>query len=145
MVSASLGLHAAFERHAQCLFSRLRRDDTVAGRAREAMVAELQSGDPSMEVIARKMAMSVATLRRRLEDEGTSHRQLLDEVRCGLAKRYLLEGNLAISEVAFLLGFAHVTAFYKAFRRWMDGATPAQYRTRARRARLVVPPSRATG
>jgi AraC-like DNA-binding protein len=75
--------------------------------------------------------MSVATLRRRLDDEGTSHTEILDEVRHELARVYLRDPHLAISEVAFMLGFAHVAAFYKAFRRWTGGGTPASFRGRA--------------
>ncbi len=131
MLGASRGLHVAFGKHAEAVMSRLRKDETVSGRAREAVMAELPNGDPSMEAIARKLAMSVATLRRRLEDEATSHRQILESVRCDLAKGYLSDPRLAISEVAFLLGFSHVTAFYKAFRRWMGGTTPAEFRVNA--------------
>jgi AraC-like DNA-binding protein len=138
LVGASHGMHVAFGKHAEAVLGRLRKDDSVSGRAREAVLAELPSGDPSMEAIARKLAMSVATLRRRLDDESTSHRQILEGVRCELAKRYLTDGSLAISEVAFLLGFSHVTAFYKAFRRWMGGTTPAGYRANALRARVTA-------
>ena len=91
----------------------------------------LAAGDVSMADMARRTAMSVATLRRRLAEEGTSHSQLLDDVRRELAERYLSDRSLAISEVAFLLGFSHVTAFYKAFRRWSRGPTPAAFRAQS--------------
>jgi AraC-like DNA-binding protein len=55
--------------------------------------------------------MSPSTLHRRLKDEGTSHHQLLDELRADLAGRYLQEKGLAVSEVAFLLGFSEASAF----------------------------------
>jgi AraC-like DNA-binding protein len=73
--------------------------------------------------------MSASTLRRRLADEGVTHTELLDDVRRELGEKYLADPRLAISEVAFLLGFSHVTAFYNAFRRW-QGLTPAEYRAR---------------
>jgi AraC-like DNA-binding protein len=133
MAHANRSLNLAFERHAQSLLVRLRRHDSASNRTRAIIFAELQSGDPSMESIARKLGMSTATLRRRLDDEGTTHRQILDEVRSGLAKRYLREGKLAIREVSAMLGFAHVTAFYKAFRRWSGGGTPASFRGRTQR------------
>ena len=138
-------MHVAFDKHADAVLHRLRKDETVSGRAREAVLAELPNGDPSMEVIARKLAMSVATLRRRLDDEETSHRQILEAVRCELAKRYLGDPSLAISEVAFLLGFSHVTAFYKAFRRWMGGTTPAEFRQRAMPSTLAAAGSASSG
>jgi AraC-like DNA-binding protein len=48
-------------------------------------------------------------------------------VRCDLARSYLGERHLAIDEVAFLLGFAETSTFYRAFKRW-TGITPGEYR-----------------
>ena len=121
-------LKAAFEVYATELLERLKRGNGVAGRVRELMFAQLSSGELTMPKVARKLGMSVATLRRRLEEEQTSHSDILDEVRRELAEKYLKDMSLAIGEIAFLLGFSHVTAFYKAFRRWFDGKTPAEYR-----------------
>ncbi len=128
MSHANPGLQAAFEMHASAMLERLRRSEGVVGRVRQLLVEQLRAGDVSMSTVARRLAMSVATLRRRLSEDGTSHSELLDEVRRELAKKYLADMSLAISEVAFLLGFSHVTAFYKAFRRWSNGATPAEFR-----------------
>lgn len=128
MSHAHPALHQAFEMHARALLERLKRTEGVSGRVRQLLVDQLRGGDVSMPTIARRLAMSVATLRRRLAEEGTSHTEILDDVRAELAQKYLLDPSLAISEVAFLLGFAHVTAFYKAFRRWSKGLTPAEFR-----------------
>jgi len=130
MLRADRSLRAAFELHAQSLLDKVRKDDGIKVRVREILLAQLASGDTSMELVARKLAMSVATLRRRLEDEGTSHREILDQTRHQLAIRYLRDRRLATSEVAFLLGFSHVTALHKAFKRWTGGATPAAFRAR---------------
>ena len=75
--------------------------------------------------------MSPRTLHRRLEDEGTSFRQVLGEVRRELAARHLSERQLAISEIAFLLGFSEPSAFHRAFKRW-TGHAPLTYREMAR-------------
>jgi len=98
-------------------------------RAREAITARLASGDMCMESVAASLAMSVPTLRRRLEDEGTTFTDLVDDVRRDLAERYLREPDRSISEIAALLGFAHAPAFHKAFRRW-KGVTPTAHRAR---------------
>jgi AraC-like DNA-binding protein len=76
------------------------------------------------------MAMSVATLRRRLEAEETTHSEILDRVRSDLAMLYLSESRLSVREIAFLLGYSQSRAFHNAFRRWTDGATPVDYRTK---------------
>jgi len=133
MTLAHPGLKSAFELQAEQRLEKLLRTQTVSGRVRKLIVQYIATGDVKMDVLSRRMAMSVATLRRRLADEGTSHSGLLDEVRSELAHVYLADRTLAITEVAFLLGFAHVTAFYKAFSRWTEGRTPAEVRREAQR------------
>jgi AraC-like DNA-binding protein len=71
--------------------------------------------------------MNQRTLARRLQSEGTTFSALFDDLRRGLALRYLLRSDLRISEVVFLLGFSEVATFYRAFRRW-TGQTPVEYR-----------------
>ncbi|MDB4987600.1 MAG: Transcriptional regulator, AraC family [Myxococcaceae bacterium] len=131
MSLAHPGLQAAFELHANAVLERLKRSDGVGGRVRELLAEQLRAGDVSMTTVAHQLGMSVATLRRRLREESTSHSELLEDVRRELSQRYLADRTLAISEVAFLLGFSHVTAFYKAFRRWFEGTTPADFRAQA--------------
>jgi AraC-like DNA-binding protein len=71
--------------------------------------------------------MSTRTLARRLEDEGTTFRALLDGLRRELALRYVGACPIELSEVTARLGFAHVEAFHRAFKRW-TGQTPIAYR-----------------
>ena len=91
---------------------------------------ELQGGEPSLSNIARRMAMSQRTLQRRLELERTSFADLLDTTRRHFAQAYLKEPNLALTEIAYLLGFSEQSAFTRAFHRWF-GAAPSQVRSRA--------------
>jgi AraC-like DNA-binding protein len=71
--------------------------------------------------------MSERTLQRRLGGEGTSVQALLDEVRHRISLRQLAESRQSIAEISYLLGFAEVRAFHRAFKRW-TGSTPAVYR-----------------
>jgi AraC-like DNA-binding protein len=75
--------------------------------------------------------MSGRTLTRRLEDEGTTFKDLLDDLRKSLSLRYVGSTDLGLSEIAFLLGFSQSAAFHRAFKRW-TAQTPLEYR-RARR------------
>jgi AraC-like DNA-binding protein len=54
--------------------------------------------------------MSARSLQRRLRDLGTSHQEWLDQMRRDLAMRYLREPEVAICEVAYLLGFSESSA-----------------------------------
>jgi AraC-like DNA-binding protein len=84
--------------------------------------------------VARAMRLSPRTLSRRLKQEGMSFADELDAVRRQLAKTYVGESEVSLTEVAFLLGFSHVESFYRAFKRW-TGETPLAYRERVTVAR----------
>jgi AraC-like DNA-binding protein len=131
MRRAAPELHVAFDARARELVERLRVHQGIAGRARDVVLSQLRGGASSMGSVARAMAMSPATLRRRLAAEGTTHTEVLDHVRHELARAYLDDPSLSTREVAFLLGYSHAKAFYEAFRRWTGGTTPAEYRARA--------------
>lgn len=83
--------------------------------------------EPSLEEVAARLRMSPRSLQRHLHAQGTSLRGVVETVRRDLALHHLAENQLAIGEIAFLLGFSEVSAFYRAFRRW-TGRTPASYR-----------------
>jgi len=84
-----------------------------------------------MSAIARQLGMSERTLHRRLAEDGASYQELLEEVRKAAASRYLDESPLAISEIAYLLGYSEPAAFHRAFKRWY-ATTPEHFRTRSR-------------
>jgi AraC-like DNA-binding protein len=126
-LNANAPMHDAFESYARELSRGAARN--VCSRARDVIAARIGNGEMCMEVVAMSLAMSVPTLRRRLEDEGTTFTQLVDDLRRDLAERYLRDSQRSIGEIASLLGFAHAPAFHKAFRRW-KGVTPSAHRAR---------------
>lgn len=95
-----------------------------------AMVPLLPHGKARAGEVARRLGTSQRTVARRLAAEGLSYSDVLEGLRSDLAKRYLADKDLSISEVAWLLGYQEVSAFSHACRRW-TGDTP-----RAARARL---------
>lgn len=99
-------------------------------RVRDGIDAELRGGDPALDAVARRLAMSPRTLQRRLRDHGLQFNDVLDDRRYHAAKTYLAPGDIAASEVAYLLGFADPSSFNRAFKRW-SGQTPTEYRRRA--------------
>ena len=82
---------------------------------------------PDIDYVAEKLGMSNRTLRRRLREEGSGFRELLDEIRYGLAKEYLANTRLPMDEIANLLGYTEPGNFSHAFRRW-SGASPSAWR-----------------
>jgi AraC-like DNA-binding protein len=96
-------------------------------RARSSLRAQLLCGHIDVGATARSLATSERTLQRRLREVGTSFRQLLDEVRRDVALGQISRGDVAVSDVAFLLGFSELSTFSRAFRRW-TGSSPAAWR-----------------
>src|SRR6185503_17565625 len=118
--------------HADELLSQLPRAPSFSERAR-AVISDLR-GHSGADQVARRLAVSLRTLHRRLAEEGTSHGELVDDVRREQALRHLASNRFSIGEIAFLLGFAHPNGFHKAFKRWTR-MTPAQYREEAQSRR----------
>jgi len=79
--------------------------------------------------IARRLGTSQRTLARRLASEGATFSGVLESLRSDLADRYLADGDLSISEIAWMLGYGEVSAFTHAFKRW-SGHTPREVRSR---------------
>lgn len=75
--------------------------------------------------VAALAGVSVATLRRRLESEGESFRDLRRKVLNAAAKQLLSRRN-AVAEVAEELGFSDFRAFNRAFKAW-NGVTPKAF------------------
>jgi AraC-like DNA-binding protein len=116
----------ANERVALEYLERLDRADVTA-QVRRRILEQLPSGPPTQTEIARRLALSPRTLHRRLADTGTSFADLLDEMRRELAAGYLQRTDHSVAEVAYLLGFAEVSSFNRAFRRW-TGRRPSESR-----------------
>ncbi len=87
----------------------------------------LKNGDLSLENIAYKMAMSTRTLQRVLDSSGTSFRRLTEDTRKAIAKRYLVETDTPLFEIAFICGFSEQSAFSRAAKTWF-GISPKAYR-----------------
>lgn len=127
LVSADTALHAAHCEHLEFLQARLWEPRSFALRVRELIACELRRGRPTSWDVARQLQISRRTLVRRLNSEGTSFKNQLDELRRQLALNLVARPQPSLMEITTLLGFSQVQAFHRAFRRW-TGQTPMQYR-----------------
>jgi AraC-like DNA-binding protein len=96
-------------------------------KVENAIVPLLPHGQAKIGEIAKTLGVSRRTLARLLASEGCTFSEILDALRLDLAKSYLREENLPNSDVAWLLGFAEISAFSHACKRW-TGKTPTQLR-----------------
>jgi len=107
-----------------------RRQASTSGRLAAAVEDALARGAPiEREQLGRALGMSGKTLARRLAAEDRLFRQVVDDVRRGLAERWVSQRALDLGAVAARVGFADAAAFGKAFRRWF-GVSPSAFRGR---------------
>ncbi|CAM3504206.1 AraC family transcriptional regulator [Pseudomonas floridensis] len=99
------------------------------------LLGPLLSGgrEPDLEEVAARLKLPTWTLRRKLAEEGTRFRAILNDTRRDLAMTYIRDTELAFGEIAYLLGFASAEAFQRAFKRW-NGQTPGEFRRSQRRS-----------
>ena len=106
----------------------LARRETKASPLRERVeniAAELlPHGQARANVVTARLGISSSTMARRLAFEDLSFAQITQELRSLLAHRYLADGDLPISQIAWLLGYTEIGTFSHAFRRW-TGTTSA--------------------
>ncbi len=106
--------------------AKLTRQQTLSARVRRLML-EKQGGFPTLQVSARLLNMTPRTLHRRLQDEGTSYRDILEDIRHHLAVEHIKAGKLTLQEVAYMLGYDDLSNFRRAFKRW-EGVAPSAFR-----------------
>jgi AraC-like DNA-binding protein len=102
-------------------------EQSILSRIRGALSENLAAELPGFDDMAEQLNLSARTLRRRLEEEGTSYQRIKDNCRRDRAIELLLYSNEPVSEVAFLIGFSDASAFHRSFKKW-TGVAPGEYR-----------------
>jgi AraC-like DNA-binding protein len=124
---ADPALLALLDRQAEQLLGGQPAAGRTAELVRRRLVATFARGLPAVAEVAAELGMSARTLQRRLGDEGTSFAALLDGARHELALELVAENRHPLGEIAFRLGYAELSPFLRAFKRW-TGKTPGALR-----------------
>ncbi len=101
-----------------------------AGAVRYEIVRQLPCGHFGQGIVAEALNVTPRTLRRRLKEHETTFNALLNDVRQEMSEKFVREANLAMTQIAFMLGFSEVSSFTRAFRSW-HGQSPTEARKRA--------------
>ncbi len=101
----------------------------IASRVASLLATQLGNTVPDRALIAAQLGMSERTLQRRLQEEGTSYQEILDNTRRYLARELLASTRVPLAAVASQLGFSEPSTFFRAFKKW-EGMTPGQFRDR---------------
>tara|TARA_R110002072_G_scaffold4245_11_gene30094 strand:- start:7679 stop:8680 length:1002 start_codon:yes stop_codon:yes gene_type:complete len=82
---------------------------------------------PELNDVATTLGVHPQTLRRRLAGEGTTFKDIKNQVRRDTALHFLGKQGLSIEEISHRAGFSESSAFIRAFKGW-TGVTPYTYR-----------------
>lgn len=105
-----------------------------AEQVRRAIYSMTITGSATSTGLARLFGMHERTFRRRLEDEGVTLRDLLGAVRREWSCHLLMDTELSVSDIAWILGYSDPTVFARAFRHWTD-VSPSEWRIKHDRTR----------
>jgi AraC-like DNA-binding protein len=107
----------------------LKAASSVGEQVKQTLRRTLAGRRPSRKDVAEHLNLSVRTLQRRLSDAGTTFQRLVEDTRRELARHYLGERTVELSEAAFLLGYEDTNSFHRAFQSW-EGTSPGEWRSR---------------
>ena len=101
--------------------------DDIVQRVKAAIIDQLPSGNVTDEKISEAVYKSKRSLQRKLNEQGTTFKTILTEVRQDLALKYIHDRKLTLTEISFMLGFSEMSSFSRAFKRW-TGESPKEFR-----------------
>jgi len=101
---------------------------SLSSRVSSLISVQLARGKVGVKVAASQLHMSRYTLHKKLKREGLTFARLLEDVRRKQALTYMQDRTKPLVEIAEQLGFSELSAFSRAFKRWM-GTSPAEYRS----------------
>ncbi|HUL63327.1 MAG TPA: AraC family transcriptional regulator [Burkholderiaceae bacterium] len=127
VVQDEAGLKRFLRDAPQSVFMKYKNNDGWVARVRRRLRKTNGENWPTLEALAGEMHVAPSTLRRRLESEGLTYRELKDGLRRDRAIDLLCSTRLSIEAIAGELGYQEVSAFYRAFRHW-TGTRPGCYR-----------------
>ena len=99
----------------------------IVNRVKAAIIDELASGNVTEVQIAERLHMTPRNMHRKLQKEDTSFKKLLTDVRKELAQQYIQDRSKTLTEISYLLGFAEVSSFSRAYKGW-TGHPPSEAR-----------------
>jgi AraC-like DNA-binding protein len=103
----------------------------VEEQVKHTLKRSLAGRRPSLQDVAQDLHLSVRPLQRRLTDSGVSFKKVVEDTRRELARQYLQQSTVELSETAFLLGYEDTNSFFRAFHEW-EGTSPGEWRSRHR-------------
>lgn len=109
------------------LLAQLSETASISAKSYRIIEARLSEKNLSVQKLANIFGKTDRTLRRELANEGTSYRQIVENVRKDTCQILICDKNTSLAAIAYRLGFNDQSAFSRAFVEWF-GMPPGQYR-----------------
>ena len=119
-------LHDMLEEHLRSLQKNF--GDDYCGQVKHLINQALSTGDCSIERVASFLAINKRTLQRRLKSHDTNYKDLLEDVRFDIARRYLRESSGSLTALADMLCYSELSVFSNAFRQ-RHGVSPREWKS----------------
>lgn len=110
-------------------------NDSCVVSVQSIVLELLPSGAVTIERVAHRLATSRRTLERRLRERNSSFKTIVQECRRDLARHYINDTQMPISEISLMLGYRETNSFFRAFKEWF-GRTPQQARDNTKDPRV---------
>lgn len=130
-LTPSEGAHSQLAKlHDQIMIEYLAKMDrkNIVEQVKSEIIKQLPNGNVTDTTVGQALHINDRTLQRRLKEQNTTFKTLMNEVREDLAATYIKDTNLSLSEISFLLGFGNISSFSRAYKRW-TGQPPSHLRT----------------
>lgn len=101
-------------------------DDSLRNRIRTFLAQQNLKDMPDLHDIAQQLHMTPRSIGRKLQEEGTSLRNIKTSLRREYATRLMSTENLSVADISERVGFSETASFCRAFKRW-TGKTPSQW------------------
>lgn len=94
---------------------------------RRLLLPVLHAERAHMRTLCETTGLHPRTINRRLAEQGTTLRALVNEVRYDIARQMLRHTHLPVAAIAQVMGYSEPGVFVRAFRQW-SGSTPDTWR-----------------
>ncbi len=113
-------LLSIFEKYAEEVLSKQNDKASYTQRVGSLIAKMLGDKIPPINMIADKLAISTRSLQIKLQEEGTTYSEILDQIRKETAIYYLKNKDISIAEISYLLGFSEPSVFNRTFKKWTN-------------------------
>jgi AraC-like DNA-binding protein len=113
-------LFAVFEKYAETVLSKQAGNATYTQKVGSLISKMMGENVPQIDMVAKQLAISTRNLQIKLQEEGTTYSEILDQIRKDTAIYYLKNEDVSITEISYLLGFSEPSVFHRSFKKWTN-------------------------